>query len=167
MKRAFILLLATLGLASACLGQAAPTNQPDSPHIKPPTAAKTPAAKTPNSLEQTLIAKEEEVWEKIRGKDMQGFSSLLAEDFVYVTDDGIHSKAASVKRLAEATVPDFSLDDWKVVKIDKDAAIVTYKAMAVPTAAGLVMRNASVWAKRGGKWLVVFHQDTVAASGGM
>jgi uncharacterized protein (TIGR02246 family) len=174
MMKVCILLLGTLALAHVCLGQAAPTNQPDSPRIKPPTAtAPAPGATRSASatgLEDTLIAREKEVWEAIKTKDLKRFASFLAEDQVYVSSDGVRSKAETVKNLADSTVPEIKLDDWKVTLIDRDAAIVTYRATATPPACGPetaapVARNTTVWAKRGGKWLAVFHQDTTVASG--
>jgi uncharacterized protein (TIGR02246 family) len=176
MKKACILLLTMLGLATAvCLGQSAPTNQPSSPHIKPPTASRTPSPSPPsgnasaNSLEETLIAREKEVWEAIKKKDLQSFASFMAEDQLYISEVGVRSKAESVKELGEApTMPDAKLDDWKVLMIDKDAAIVTYRATVTPPACGpataaTVMHLSTVWAKRGGKWLVLLHQDTTAS----
>jgi uncharacterized protein (TIGR02246 family) len=177
MMKVCILLMATLALASTCMGQAAPTNQPNAPRIKPPTESAPPrggaSTRSPsvnNSLEEALITREKEVWDAIRKKDMQRFASFLAEDQLYVSDEGVRSKAESVKALGEATIPDIKLDDWKVLMIDKDAAIVTYRATATPPACGPEMaspvsRNTTVWAKRGGKWLAVFHQDTTVASG--
>lgn len=174
MKKACILLLTILGLASVCLGQSAPTSQPDAPHIKPPTATRAASTKrggpSANSLEETLIAREKEVWDAIKKKELQRFASYLAEDQLYVSDDGVRTKAESVKQLGEATIPDVRLDDWKVLMIDKDAAIVTYRATAPapacgPETAARVQRNTTVWAKRGGKWLAIFHQDTTAAGG--
>jgi hypothetical protein len=176
MKRACILLLVTLGLATTvCLGQSAPTNQPDAPRIKPPTAAReappSPASAPPARLEDELIAREKEVWEAIKKKDQARFASYLAEDQLYVSNDGVFTKAEAVKQLSAATMPpDIRLGDWKVLMIDKDAAIVTYTATAVtpacgPATAGGVQRNTTVWAKRSGKWLAILHQDTNAASG--
>jgi uncharacterized protein (TIGR02246 family) len=173
MMKACIPVLAVLALASTGLGQSAPTNQPDSPRIKPPTATSAPvsgSASAANSLEQTLIAKEKEVWEAIKKKDLQRFAGFLAEDQVYISNDGVHSKAETVKSVADASTPEFKLDDWKVMMIGKDAAIVTYRMTAIPPACGPetaapVARNATVWAKRGGKWLAVFHQDTTVGGG--
>jgi hypothetical protein len=174
MMKVCILLVATLCLASVCLGQAAPTNQPDSPRIKPPTAAPAPRTATRSAsasgLEETLIAREKEVWEAIKKKDFKRFASFLDEDQVYVSGDGVRSKAETVKSLSEATIPEIKLDDWKVMLIDRDAAIVTYRVTATPPACGPetaapVARNTTVWAKRGGKWLAVFHQDTTIGGG--
>lgn len=185
MRKLFILLFAALASATVCLGQSAPTNQPDAPRIKPPTASaptnqpdsariKPPTAasgnmasnESENSIEATLIAREKEVWEFIKKKDVQGFSSALADDQLYVNGDGVHTKAETVKSVAEGTLSDYSLDEWKVLMIDKDTALVTYKVTVKGTVNGQevssVTRESTVWARRGGKWLGVFHQDTTA-----
>lgn len=177
MRKFSILLLLVLGLAATCLGQdmsappkqSAPPSQPDSPRIKPPTATATGGTATSdNTLEAMLIAREKEVWELIKKKDAQGFAAYLAEEQLYVGSAGVQSKAETVKGIGSAGPPDFTLDDWKVVMIDKDAAIVTYKWTPKAEACGpepVAERNTTVWAKRGNKWLAVFHQDTKLASG--
>jgi uncharacterized protein (TIGR02246 family) len=177
MKKVCILMVTLLALAATCMGQSAPTNQPDSPHIKPPTATATPAS-TPapgaasseakGGLDATLIAQEKEVWEAMKKKDLQGFAGYLAEDMIYVTKTGVHTKAETVKGIADGPMPELTLDDWKVTMIDNDAAIVTYRMNIKAVACGPAAtseRNSTVWAKRNGKWLVVFHQDTMADSG--
>jgi hypothetical protein len=175
MKKVCILLLVSLALAATCLGQSAPTNQPDSPRIKPPTASPTPAPapaiannSATNSPQDAFIAREKEVWEAIRKKNMPVFAGYLAEDMLYVSKDGLHSKADTVKGIEATTIPEFTLDDWKVTMIDKDVALVTYRMSTKAVACGpeaVSERNSTIWAERGGKWLVVFHQDTTAEAG--
>jgi hypothetical protein len=80
----------------------------------------------------------------------------------------VHTKAETVKGIADGPMPELTLDDWKVTMIDNDAAIVTYRMNTKAVACGPAAsseRNSTVWAKRNGKWLVVFHQDTMADSG--
>jgi uncharacterized protein (TIGR02246 family) len=122
--------------------------------------------------EADLIAREKQVWEAIKKKDWDGFSALLADDQVYVGGQGPQDKKSSVeglrKAMADATVTDISYSDFKSITLDKDAAIVTYTATAKGTMNGKEMpstpqRNTSVWANRGGKWMIVFHQDTDVA----
>ncbi|HEV2914747.1 MAG TPA: nuclear transport factor 2 family protein [Pyrinomonadaceae bacterium] len=179
MKKVCIMLFAVLALSATCLGQAAPTNQPDSPRIKPPTASPTPApapgsvsssssSSTSSSLEETLIAREKAVWEAIKKKDLATFGGYLAEDMVYVNKDGVHSKADTVKGIEASPMPELTLDDWKVTIIDKDVALVTYRVNSKAVACGpeaTSERNSTIWAERGGKWLAVFHQDTLAEPG--
>ena len=171
MRKFCILLIASLALAATSLGQSAPTSQPDSGRIKPPTATNTStggSGAAANSLEEMLIAREKEVWERIKKKDGAGFASYLAEDQIYVNGTGVYSKAETVKDIGVGGPPDLTLDDWKVLMIDKDAAIVTYKATPKAMACGpehVAQRNSTVWVKRNGKWLAVFHQDTDVGSG--
>jgi hypothetical protein len=173
MRKISLLLFATLGLASVCMGQSAPpsasapTNQPDSARIKPPTAASGSGASTnaKSALTEMLISREKEVWELIKKKDIQGFSTYLADDQLYVTNDGVHTKAETVKSVGAGNLSELTVDEWKVLTIDKDAALVTYrvtaKGMVNGQEASSVTRESTLWAKRGGKWLAVFHQDTM------
>ncbi|MBA3805896.1 MAG: nuclear transport factor 2 family protein [Acidobacteria bacterium] len=169
MRKVCVILVASLALAATCMGQTGPTSQPDSGRIKPPTATSTGGSATgDNKLEAMLIAREKEVWGLIKKKDAVGFAAYLAEDQLYVNSQGVHSKAESVKGIGAEGPSDLTLDDWKVIMIDKDAAIVTYRATPKAEACGpepVAERNTTVWVKRGGKWLAVFHQDTTVASG--
>lgn len=179
MRKICVLLFTSLALAATALGQAAsppkaapPPSQPDSPRIKPPTATSTGGSVTSdNPLEAMLIAREKEVWEQIKKKNGQVFATYLAEDLIYVTRDGVHSKAETIKGIMEAGPQEVMLSDWKVVMIDKDAAIVTYTtkfgAAVACGPAPVPARETTVWVKRGGKWLAIFHQDTPTGSGGM
>jgi hypothetical protein len=180
MRKVCVLLFASLALAATALGQSAPPapsqsappSQPDSTRIKPPTATSTGGSVTSdNPLEAMLIAREKEVWEQIKKKNGQGFATYLAEDQINVTKDGVHSKAETVKSIAESGPPEITLSDWKVIMIDKDAAIVTYTTKTgAAVACGpepVTARESTVWVKRGGKWLAIFHQDTLAGSSGM
>jgi hypothetical protein len=174
MRKVCVLLFASLVLCATALGQnaSAPPSQPDAARIKPPTATATGgSAASDNPLGAMLIAREQEVWEQIKKKNAQGFATYLAEDQIYVTKDGVHSKAETVKGIAEAGPPVVTFSDWKVMMIDKDAAIVTYTTkVGAVVACGpepVTQRESTVWVKRGGKWLALFHQDTPAASAGM
>lgn len=166
MRKAFLLLFITLGLATVCVGQSAPTNDPDSPRIKPPTATPNSGApaKGKSSIEEMLIAREKEILELIKKKDIQGFAANLADDQLYVNDKGVHTKAQTVKSVAEGTLLEFALDDWKVLMVNKDTALLTYRVTSKGIVNGQeasgVTRESTLWVKRGGKWLAVFHQDT-------
>ena len=57
---------------------------------------------------------------------------------------------------------DFSkatLSEFKSVKIDEDAAIVTY-LVKIPGVAPEGEHHTTIWINRGGKWLALFHQGT-------
>jgi hypothetical protein len=54
------------------------------------------------------------------------------------------------------------LSDWKTVKLDDDATVVTYTVKG-PGFAAEGERNSSIWANRGGKWVGLFHHGGTLA----
>jgi hypothetical protein len=94
----------------------------------------------------------------------------LSEESIGVGDSGVAKKATIVKDIAssECEVRSYSLDNYEVVMLDPNTAILTYKADQDATCKGKAV-PARVWAssvyvKRGGKWLNAFHQETPVAS---
>jgi hypothetical protein len=100
------------------------------------------------------------VWELFKGKNYDAFASLLADDFIEVEPDGVYDKAASVKAV-QFDASKAELSDWKVVKINDEASLVTYLAK-LPGRNPNGERHTSIWASRAGKWLARFHQGTPA-----
>jgi hypothetical protein len=113
-----------------------------------------------------LIAKEKEAWETFKTKKADAFGNLLGKDFIAVDQDGTVGKSEEVKSVAEFDLKDYALADIKVVMATKDTAVLTYKVTQHGTYKGrAIPANASassVWVKRGGKWVAVFHQETPA-----
>jgi hypothetical protein len=68
--------------------------------------------------------------------------------------------------MAKTDLRDYSLADMKVVFPSADVAVITYKTTIQQTSEGKDMsgiyNGASVWAKKGGKWLEVFHTELKA-----
>ena len=174
MKRVLIVTV-LLFVASACATQG-PTNNATPANTTANTNAgnsNTQASKSSAAIsEADLIAREKQVWEAIKKKDWDGFAALLTDDQVYVGSRGPQDKKASVEdlrnALKDASITDVSYSDFKTMTLDKDAAIVTYTVSAKGMMDGKELpptpqRNTSVWVNRGGKWLIVFHQDTDVA----
>ncbi len=66
--------------------------------------------------------------------------------------------------IPDLTVQDYSLDKFKVIRLNQTVGVVTYEATQHWTMNGQAVpghvRATSVWINRGGKWLVVFHQES-------
>jgi hypothetical protein len=166
MKRIILLALVVLA-ASSCATSPQPSsnantnanaNTSASPSASPKAEANTVSA-------DTIIAREKEIWDKIKTKNPDGFSAMLADDFIYVTEDGVYDRAGTTDGIKQLSPTDISFADWKVVPVDKDAAVVTYTVTMKGTSGGQPMppgpmRASSVWVNRGGTWTGVFHQDT-------
>ena len=148
------------------LAKAAPSPAPSpgasmkpsaSPQMKPgasPTSTMAMAGSDPEVNEKM-------VWDAIKAKNSDAFASFLAPEFVEVEADGVYDKAGSVKSITMFDASKAVLSDWKTVKIDNDASLVTY-VVKLPSPIG-TERHSSIWASRSGKWLALFHQGTPAS----
>jgi hypothetical protein len=142
------------------LTQTAPP--PPSPTASQPAkTAASPAAK-PGETGSDPIANEKIVWDTFKSKNYDAFANLLAPEFVEIEAVGVYDKAGSVKGVKDFDASQYELSEWKAVKFDNDAALVTY--MIKGTGANKDQeRHTSIWANRNGKWLALFHQGTPVA----
>jgi hypothetical protein len=151
MKRSLIITVLIIATAILALGQ-------------------TKSASMNSSEKEALIALEKQAWEAWKTKDGKFFQGLLSEESIGVGDSGVAKKATIVKDIAgsDCEVRSYSLDNYEVVMLDPNTAILTFKADQDATCKGKVV-PARVWAssvyiKRGGKWLSAFHQETPVTS---
>ena len=129
-----------------------------------PTTAKSPAgspAKTPETGSDP-IANEKIVWDLFKSRNYDGFAALLAPEFVLTESTGVHDKAGAVKGVQGFDATTYDLSDWKSVKFDNDAALVTYVVASKDPKVGKEYHS-SIWANRDGKWLALYHMGTPAA----
>lgn len=169
MKRIILLaalLLAAFGCATTPTSNNA--NAPLQPANANANASTTPKAEA-NAPDADIIAREKQIWDMIKTKNPDGFGSMLADDFIYITDDGVYDKAGTVNGIKQLELTDVSFSDWKVVRLDEDAAVVAYTVNMKGTSEGkpippTSLRAGSVWVNRDGKWVGVFHQDTEVES---
>lgn len=104
------------------------------------------------------IANEKMVWDLFKSKNYDGFASMLDEDFIEVEPNAVYDKAGSVKS-AQFDASKAVLSDWKVVKIDDNASLVTY-LVKMPGMGQDGERHSTIWTSRDGKWLARFHHGT-------
>ena len=136
------------------------TPAPAPPPAKPEKAAPSPtAAATPGTTSSDVTANEKLVWEALKTKNYDAFASYLAPESIEVETNGVMDKAGSVKGVQGFDASKVELSEWKTVKFDNDAALVTYMVM-VPGPKPEHERHSTIWANRNGKWLAVLHQGT-------
>ena len=128
---------------------------------KPEKAAASPAAK-PAETGPDPIANEKIVWDLFRSKNSDGFAALLDPAFVEIEANAVNDKAGAVKGAGEFDASMFELSEWKSIKLDNDATLVTY--LVKPTSPKWDQeRHTSIWANRGGKWVALLHIGTPVA----
>jgi len=136
------------------------TPAPAPPPPKPEKAAPSPtAAATPGTTSSDVTANEKLVWEALKSKNYDAFASYLAPEAIEVEPNGVMDKAGSVKGVQSFDASKVELSDWKTLKFDDDAALVTYMVM-VPGPKPEHERHTTIWANRNGKWLAILHQGT-------
>lgn len=118
-----------------------------------------------DGLESTLVASEKRViWEAVTKKEMKVLEDSLMDDYLDVSDVGVFTKQETLKLIPDLEVRDYTLSEFRVLMLDRDAAVVTYKAVQHWSINGQPgptdVRASSVWVKRGGKWRVAFHQES-------
>jgi hypothetical protein len=163
MKKIFLIILAAL-ISAAC--GSPPTNRADTSSTSStnkPAEMTAPASVAVTEAEAT--ANEKAIWGTIEKQDLAAFGDMLADDFVYVTGDGAHDKAGTIKSVTGYKPTDIVFSDWKFVPVGKSAGLLTFSVKNKGTMNGepipeTSMRASSLWVKRGGKLLAVYHQDS-------
>lgn len=118
-----------------------------------------------HTLEEQIIAAEKRViWEAVSKKQVDLLREFLADDYLDVSDVGVFNKSETLQLIPDLNLRDYSLDKFKVIKAGRDTAIVTYEAIQNWTLKGQEgsshVRASSVWVMRGGRWLIIFHQES-------
>jgi hypothetical protein len=124
-------------------------------------------SKGESSLEEAILSMERRAWEAVKARDAKAFTDLFAADGLMADSMGFSTRAGFLQVLPDLTIDQYMLNDVKVMMIDKNAALITYKAdvkgsfkgKAFPANPAFV---SSIWARRDGKWMTVYHQETIA-----
>lgn len=123
-------------------------------------------AKTGGTLQSTLAARENQLWEAWKNRQAAPFQAALSEDSVLVGDMGVANKAQAIQGITgdDCTVQSFTLSDWKLTMFDRNTALLTYKGTQTGTCGGTALpasvMASTLWVRRGGKWYAAFHQET-------
>jgi len=137
------------------------------PPMAMPTAPKegakpaaSPMAK-PAEAGPDAAANEKLVWDALKSKNYDAFASYLASDSMEIEADGVYDKAGSVKGVQGMDMSKADLSNWKTVKFDDDASLVTY-TVKMPGMKPDTEYHSTIWVKRDNKWQALFHMGTPA-----
>ena len=137
-----------------------------SPSSAKPTSS---AAAKPTETTDDPVANEKLVWDAIKSRKYDAFGYYLAEDSLEIEPEGTYNKAGSIQGVQGFDASKSEASDWKTLKFDDDASVVTYK-VKVPGMKPETGYHSTIWVKRDGKWRALFHmgtpvQDLTALSG--
>jgi len=139
-----------------------------SPMPPPPASTQTaksgasPAAKPAEATTaDDPVAREKMAWNALKRKDYDTFASFLDEAQIEVEADGVYDKAGTLKGVRTFDASKYELSDFRTASLDSDAALVTYVVKSSDPKSP-PERHTTLWVKRNGKWLSLFHQGTPA-----
>jgi len=125
----------------------------------PPPPAGTKAAATPVAIATgpDVVANENAIWQALKSRDFNSFGSALAPEAMEIEPDGVYDKAGTVKAVSEFDFSKAALSDFKSVKFDDNAALVTYMVKGMSPDGE---RHTTIWTMKAGKWSALFHHGT-------
>jgi hypothetical protein len=134
--------------------------------VNEPTQQDMPARPTANTLDKALIANEKKINEAFAKGDKATFAALVSPTSISADANGFMKSSDMAAILDQAKITSWAISDEKVTWIDPNTAIVTYKWTGAGTVMGQpippVTYASTVWAKKGDKWVAVFHQESAA-----
>ena len=137
---------------------------PPAPYGSPVTSGASPASSpSPVTTSDDLVANERAIWEALKAKNYDGFASALAPESIEVEPNGVHDKAGTMRLVRSFDFSKADLSEFRSVPFDSDAGLVVYKVkLPGPEPAEY---HTTIWAKKDGKWMAVFHQGTPISPG--
>lgn len=115
-----------------------------------------------SQIESHLIDRERQRWAAIKRGDSDAFAAFLAPEFLFVSGMGTFAKHETVKMMASLSFSEHLLADFKVIVINPNTIILTYRASGMASFGGrepyaFNERHGSVWALCEGEWLCAYH----------
>ncbi len=125
------------------------------------------AAQAQSALDKALIANEQKINEAVAKGDKAAFTALVAPDAWSIDSAGLMKVSDFAAMLDQLKIKTWKLSDEKVSWVDANTAIVTSKWTGSGTFQNQPVPGttyaSTVWTKKGGKWIAVFHQESEAA----
>lgn len=116
-----------------------------------------------------VVTLEKMAFEAWKQKDKKFFEEHMAGDGQYLDQNGAGGKAQYVQVIIDnnCTVNSYALERTKVTMLSKEVALLTYR-YTYDISCGGQPESGRLWAsttyvRRGGKWLIAFHQEIPAA----
>lgn len=118
-----------------------------------------------------VLAQQRRVWRAIQEKDPATLRSLLSEDLLWISRAGADGNRIDFENYVRREWAGRTQPEFEFIRINKTAAIVTFATASGDASSDSKpfesrvanpVYHSSVWMRRGGKWWIVFHQQTQA-----
>jgi hypothetical protein len=164
MKKTICMTIAAVATTASLALAQADKKMPARPMGDKPMAMK-------GGVNETLMHHENDMIEKLQKKDFDGFQKYIMAGSWSVDETGYMSMDDFMKAVKDPksnfSWESYKISDMKVIDVDANAKLVTYKLDEKGSFMGQpfppTVYATTVWAKHGGNWMAVFHQESTAA----
>jgi ketosteroid isomerase-like protein len=119
-----------------------------------------------DSLRDQIVASERAGLDCLKRGDLAAFGEATAEDAVFVDSQGPATKAEVMEHTAGFRLTDYLIEDVRFVPVSPESGLISYKITESGNSHGhdftARVYVSSLWAKRQGKWVCLFSQETAA-----
>jgi len=118
-------------------------------------------------LAATLKGKEMAINDAFKARDTAKMNMYIDANAMMADNSGFMSLGQMLDLMKDVDVKGYTIDNYKLMMIDKDAYVATYSwstdatYKGQPYPAGPYYAS-TVWAKKGKDWKAVYHQETMA-----
>ena len=116
---------------------------------------------------QLRVLEESHLRHEVRSSP-EAMGTLLGEEFVEFGSSGrVFDRATAIESVSGQAAFHSRVDEFNVRALAPDVALTTYRlsVWSEPEEQACVTLRSSVWVHRAGRWVLVFHQGTLASSG--
>jgi len=114
----------------------------------------------------TLEANERAIWQTFKNRDGAGFLALVDKDGKGADAMGFNKASTVPDMMKDYELRSYDMRDLETTMVSKDVYLLTYtanqdasyKGQAIPA---LPFYISSLYAKRGSKWICVYHQESM------
>ena len=127
------------------------------------------AAVTNTDLHTKLEALERQVWEGFKGQNIAAIRQVIAADAMGTDMNGLSPATQIEPMLKDYVLESYSLKDFKLIRLGRDAAVLLYTSTQNGKFQGQAFPAgpyycSTTFVERRGKWMAIYHQETLAAS---
>lgn len=117
-------------------------------------------------LQKQIAAKESQGLDDLKSGNYDDFASLTADDAIFMDSHGSASKTEVMNGTRNFRLTTYTMSDLRLVRISGTAGVLLYQLNETGNSHGkdftAKVNVSAPWAKRGGKWLCLFSQETAA-----
>jgi hypothetical protein len=120
-------------------------------------------AQTKPTADDLIVEKSRATWEAYKKRDKAAMAELTAKEYASNSVTGPSTLQQDLDTIDKLTIEAYTIDEPKVTWINKDVAILRYKAQLKGSYDGkpfVPVYATEVWVNRAGKWQIFSYQET-------